>query len=162
VKVRQHRAICGQRGMKEEQHWRDHPRHQEGEENPCIPRLTTDGHIGMGEDGRTSIVRLIFHIPSKLLEPLSSAMRLDRKERVLGAGAFCDPLLGPGPLGSHGRARGEGQGAPKKCGREEGQRRDAFAAKGQRLLPKTLYKAWAWAHRPFDSRINPSLLSQSD
>jgi hypothetical protein len=111
VKVRQHRAICTQHGMKEEQHWRDHPHHQEAEENPCIPCLTTDSRTGMGKDGRTSLVRLIRHIPSELLDHLSSTMRLDRKERVSGAGAFCNPLLGPGPLGIHGAAWGEGRGA---------------------------------------------------
>jgi hypothetical protein len=48
----------------------------------------------MGEDGRASLVRLIRHVSSELLNPLSSTMRLDKKERVLGVGAFGDPLLG--------------------------------------------------------------------
>jgi hypothetical protein len=51
-----------------------------------------------------------------------------------------------------------GRGTSEKCGEERGRRRDALAVKGQRLLPKTLYRAWAWAHRLFHSRINPSLL----
>jgi hypothetical protein len=64
----------------------------------------------MGEDGQTSLVRLIRHISNKLLEPLSSAMCLDKKERVSKVGAFDDTLLGLGLLGGHGAARGEGQG----------------------------------------------------
>jgi hypothetical protein len=70
----------------------------------------TDGFAGMGEDVRASLVRLICHISSKLLDPLSSAMRPDRKERVSGVGALGDPLLGLRLLGGHGAARGEGQG----------------------------------------------------
>jgi hypothetical protein len=37
-------------------------------------------------------------------------MCLNRKERVSGAGAFGDPLLGLGLLGGHGAARGEERG----------------------------------------------------
>jgi hypothetical protein len=62
----------------------------------------------MGEDGRASLVRLICHISNKLLNPLSSAVRPDRKESVSGVGAFGDPLLGLRLLGGHGTARGEG------------------------------------------------------
>jgi hypothetical protein len=62
----------------------------------------------MGEDGRALLV-LIRQVSSKLLNPLSSAMRLDRKERVSGAGAFGNSLLGLGLLGTNGTARGEGQ-----------------------------------------------------
>jgi hypothetical protein len=36
-------------------------------------------------------------------------MRLDRKERVPGVGAFGDPLLGIGLLGGHVAARGRGR-----------------------------------------------------
>jgi hypothetical protein len=50
------------------------------------------------------------------------------------------------------------RGSPEVCGREGGRRRDALAAKGLRTLPKPLYRACVQAHRPFHSRINPSLL----
>jgi hypothetical protein len=56
VKMRQHHTLCGQHGVKEEQHSRDHPRHQEAEEDPCIPRLMTDGLTSMGEGGWTSLI----------------------------------------------------------------------------------------------------------
>jgi hypothetical protein len=45
----------------------------------------------MGEDGRASLVRLIRHISGKQLDPLSSVVRPDRKERVLGVGALGAP-----------------------------------------------------------------------
>jgi hypothetical protein len=59
---------------------------------------------------RTSLVRLIRHISSKQLDPLSFAVCPDRKERIPGVGAFGAPLLGLRPLGGHGAARGEEQG----------------------------------------------------
>jgi hypothetical protein len=110
VEVRQHHAIGGQHSMEKKQHWQNHPRHQEAEEDPGISRLATNGFAGMGQDGWTSLVRCIRHIPSKLFEPLSFTMGLKAKKGISGSGALCNPLLGPRLLGSHGEARGEMQG----------------------------------------------------
>jgi hypothetical protein len=109
--VRQHHAVRGQRGMEEEQHRRDHPRHQKAEKHPRIPRLATDGFAGMCDDGRASLVRPIRDISSEQLDPLSFNMRPDRKERISGAGALGTPFLGFGPLGGHGAARGKERGS---------------------------------------------------
>jgi hypothetical protein len=62
----------------------------------------------VGQDGRTSLVRRIRHIPSKLFKPLSFAVGLKGK-KVSRSGALCDPLLGPGLLGIHGEVMGEMQ-----------------------------------------------------
>jgi hypothetical protein len=61
-----------------------------------------DGFAGMGEDGRALLVHPIRHISSKQLDPLSFAVRPDRKERISRVGALGAPLLGLRPLGGHG------------------------------------------------------------
>jgi hypothetical protein len=68
-----------------------------------------NGFTGVGQDGRTSLVRRIRHIPNKLIEPLSFAMGLEGKKGVSGSGDLCNSLIGPRLLGSHGEARGEMQ-----------------------------------------------------
>jgi hypothetical protein len=65
----------------------------------------------MCEDGRASLVRPVRHIPSEQLDPLSFAMRPNRKERILGAGALGTPFLGFGLLRGHGAVRSEEQGS---------------------------------------------------
>jgi hypothetical protein len=102
-------AVGGQHDVEEKRHWRHHPRHQEAEEDPCVPRPTTNSFAGMGQDGRTPLVRLVRHISSQLFKPLSFAMGLERKERVSRSGALRNPLFGPRRIGSHAVARGEEQ-----------------------------------------------------
>jgi hypothetical protein len=58
--------------------------------DPCIPRPMTNSFAGVGQDGRTSLVPLIRHIPSQLFKPLSFAMGLKRKKEVSRSGALRD------------------------------------------------------------------------
>jgi hypothetical protein len=90
---------------------RDHRCHQKEEEYPCIPRLVTVIFASMCEDSRASLVHPVRHISSEQLDPLSFTMRLDRKERISGAGALGTPFLGFGHLGGHGVATGEDRGS---------------------------------------------------
>jgi hypothetical protein len=63
VQVRQHCAVSAQHCVEEEWHRRDHPRHDEAEEDPCVRRPATDILAGMGHDGvmRTSLLHSHLH-----------------------------------------------------------------------------------------------------
>jgi hypothetical protein len=75
----------------------------------------TKGFTSMGKDGRASLVRLIRHVSSKLLDPLSSAVRPDRKERVSVVGALGAPFLDLDFLGAMVQREARGRGMPEKC-----------------------------------------------
>jgi hypothetical protein len=116
VKVCQHHSVHGQHGMEEERHRRNHPRHQKAEEYACVPRLMTDGFAGMGEDGRTSLVRLIRHISSKQLVPYPSSCALTGRNRSREWEPSVPHFLDLDLLGAMVQQEARSRGTPEKCG----------------------------------------------
>jgi hypothetical protein len=143
VKMRQHHIICGQHGVEEERHWWDHPRHQEAEEDPCIPAsrptasLAWARMVGLRSFDPSATYPASYWSPCPL--PWAAKGRKGSREREPSVLPFLDLDLDLDLLGAMAQQGARDRGTSEECGKEEGRRGDVLAAKGLRLLPKTHY-----------------------
>jgi hypothetical protein len=87
VEVRQHHAVGGQHNVEKKATSAEPSPPPGSRRRSWIPRPMNNGFAGVGQDGRTSLVRCVHHIPSKLFE-LVLRHRSRREERDLRIGSL--------------------------------------------------------------------------